>query len=144
MEKFQRELFGYNRKEVNDFVNLVVAKTEELTNIVSTQAKTIQELQEQIRKYQNHERDWQSFFQDKREEENASVKEIRQEASRIMKEARNNADRIIMNALVQNERIEEQRKRTERNLKKFKNKLRVIVEQQLDIIEEIEEVEMDD
>lgn len=143
MEKFQRELFGYKRKEVNDFVNLVVAKTEELTNKVEVQRKTIQELQEQVKKYQSQEREWQGFFQDKLEED-ASIKEMRQEARRIMREARNNADRIIMNALIQNEKMEEQRKKTERNLKKFKNKLRVIVEQQLDIIEEIEDVEMDD
>ncbi len=144
MEKFQREIFGYKRKNVNDFVNLVVAKTEELAKTIETQEKTIQELKEQIKVYQRQEIYLRGALDGRSQEEKRTTEEARQDAIRMIKEARENADRIIASALSRNEKIEEQTRKTERNLKKFKNRLRTVVEQQLDIIEEIEEIEMDD
>ena len=41
------------------------------------------------------------------------------------------------------EKIENEKNRAEKNLKVFKNRLRTIVEQQLDVVEEIEQLEIE-
>ena len=43
-----------------------------------------------------------------------------------------------------NERLELKREQTERNLRVFKNRLRAIVEQQLEVVDEIETLEIEE
>ena len=68
----------------------------------------------------------------------------REEANVIVSDAKNNASRIVNDALIRSERIEQQADVLERNIKIFKRKLKIIVEQQLAVVEEIEVLDLDE
>ena len=68
----------------------------------------------------------------------------RSEAKAIIDEANRNANRIVNDALIRNEKIEMKNQNMERNLRIFKNRLRSIVEQQLQVVEEIEVLEIEE
>ena len=62
----------------------------------------------------------------------------------IINEARKNASRIVNDALIRAERAEIKAETLERNVRIFKKKLKLVVEQQLAVVEEIEDLHVDD
>ena len=64
-------------------------------------------------------------------------------ANIIISDAKNDASRIINDALLRAEKIDEQTDILERNIKIFKRKLKIIVEQQLAVVEEIEVLDLE-
>ena len=72
--------------------------------------------------------------------------EIRKEAFKdrdsIIDDAKKNASRIINDALLRAESIEMKADTLERNMRIFKRKLKLIVEQQMSVVDEIEELEL--
>ena len=67
----------------------------------------------------------------------------RNEAEMIIGDAKGNASRIVNESLLRAEKIENRADILERNLKIFKRKLRIIVEQQMAVVDEIEVLELD-
>ena len=61
----------------------------------------------------------------------------------IIGDAKGNASRIVNESLLRAEKIENRADILERNLKIFKRKLRIIVEQQMAVVDEIEVLELD-
>ena len=144
MDRFNREIFGYKKEEVNRFVGEVIEKTENLLAKTREQERIIESLQEQIIHYQTLESDLRTALKTATENQVQLTSNAYSEARRIIKEARKNADRIVSDALIKNEKLELLNDSTEKNLKRFKNRLRTIIEQQVDIVDEIEDLEMDD
>ena len=62
----------------------------------------------------------------------------------IISDAKNNASRIVNDALIRSEKIEQQADVLEKNIKIFKRKLKIIVEQQLAVVEEIDMLDLDE
>ena len=71
-------------------------------------------------------------------------KEAQIEAKHIVSEARRNADYIVNDALLRAEKLEIKNHNMERNIRVLKRKLRTIIEQQLEVVEEIELLEVDE
>ena len=67
----------------------------------------------------------------------------RDESEIIVTDAKHNASRIVNEALLKAERIENNAELLEKNMKIFKRKLKVIMEQQMAVVEEIEVLELD-
>ena len=67
----------------------------------------------------------------------------REESSMIVTDAKNNASRIVNEALLRAEKIEIKAETLENNMKIFKRKLRLIMEQQIAVVEEIEVLELE-
>ena len=63
-----------------------------------------------------------------------------EEAKIIVEDAKRNASRIVNDALIRSEKIEIKADTLERNIRIFKKKLKLIVEQQLSVVDEIEEL----
>lgn len=144
MEKFSREFNGYNRSEVNNLLNEVIEHTEKVLSKIELQKQEIQTLNEKIIHYQNIERSLRMALEHA-ENVGTSIRKVAQnEARQIVDEARRNADRIVNDALIRAEKLELKNDSVERNLRIFKKKLRTIVEQQLEIVEEIEILEVDE
>ena len=144
MEKFSREFNGYNRNEVNNLLSEVIEHTEKVLCKIELQKQEIQALNEKIIHYQNIERSLRMALEHA-ENVGANIRKTAQnEAKQIVDEARRNADRIVNDALIRAEKLELKNDNVERNLRIFKKKLRAIVEQQLEIVEEIEILEVDD
>ena len=143
MEKFSYEANGYNRHEVNQFVSDVITQTEGIIKRVKEQRTEIEELKKELEHYKNLEETLKMSIirADKQAEE---IKRMaRSEGEEIINDAKTNASIIVNDALLRSERIENNADILEKNIVIFKQKLRAIVEQQLEIVDEIEVLELD-
>ena len=67
----------------------------------------------------------------------------RDQAKMAISDAKSNASRIVNESLLKAERIENRAELLEKNMKIFKRKLKIIMEQQMAVVEEIEVLELD-
>lgn len=143
MEKFSYETNGYNRDEVNKFINDVIVQTENIVSRCKKQRDEIESLKKELEHYRNLEKSLNMAIL-KAEETGDNIKRMaRNEAEMIIGDAKGNASRIVNEALLRAEKIENRADILERNLKIFKRKLRIIVEQQMAVVDEIEVLELD-
>ena len=131
MEQFSYEANGYNREEVNKFLNDVVHETEHMAELYKEQEQQINHLQEKISRYETLE---------------TQIKDaVTNEASdQIILAAKKDASEIINDALKRAEEVDAQRRLLEKNMEIFKKKLKLILEQQHIIVEKIDELEIED
>lgn len=143
MEKFSYETNGYNRDEVNKFINDVIVQTENIVSRCKRQRDEIESLKKELEHYRNLEKSLNMAIL-KAEETGDNIKRMaRNEAEMIIGDAKGNASRIVNESLLRAEKIENRADVLERNLKIFKRKLRIIVEQQMAVVDEIEVLELD-
>ena len=143
MEKFSYEANGYNRQEVNQFVSDVIAQTEGIIKKCRAQGEAVEKLKEELEHYKKMENTLQTAII-KAEETGDNIKRMaREEREMIVQDAKNNASRIVNEALLKAEKIENNAETLEKNMKIFKRKLKVIMEQQMAVVEEIELLELD-
>jgi cell division initiation protein len=144
MKKFNKEFNGYKKQEVNAFLNDVIVETEKMLRKVNLQQQEILELKKEIIRYKEIEKSL-TLALDSAEKAGENIRMLaREESKAIIDDAKRNASRIINDALIRNEKLELKREQTERNLRVFKNRLRAIVEQQLEVVEEIETLEIEE
>ena len=144
MKKFSKEFNGYNKQEVNAFLNDVIVETEKLLKKLEHQQKESNSLKDDIVHYQSIERSLDLALANAQEVGDHIRKMANNESNLIIAEAKKNASRIVNDALIRSERIELKREQAERNLRVFKNRLRSIVEQQLSVVDEIEMLEVEE
>ena len=138
MEKFSYETNGYNRSEVNNFVEEVITQTEGIVKKCKQQRDEIEKLVEELKHYRNLENSLKDAII-KAEEAGDNIKRMaREESNMIITDAKNNASRIVNEALLRAEKIEIKSETLENNIKIFKRKLKLIMEQQMAVVEEIE------
>lgn len=143
MEKFSYETNGYNRREVNNFVDEVITQTEGIVKRCKDQRNEIEKLKEELKHYRNLE----SSLKDaiiRAEEAGDNIKRMaREESNMIITDAKNNASRIVNEALLRAEKIEVKTETLENNMRIFKRKLKLIMEQQMAVVEEIEVLDLE-
>jgi len=144
MKKFSKELSGYNKKEVNSFLNDVIVETEKMLRKVNQQQQEINELKKEIIRYKEIEKSLTVSLSNAEQVGENIRRMATQESRAIIEDAKRNASRIVNDALLKSERIELKREQVERNLRVFKNRLRSIVEQQLEVVDEIETLEIEE
>ena len=143
MEKFSYEANGYNRQEVNQFVSDGIAQTEGIIKKCKAQGEALEKLKAEIEHYKRMEATLQTAIL-KAEETGDNIKRMaREEHEMIVRDAKNNASRIVNEALLKAEKIENHAENLEKNMKIFKRKLKVIMEQQMAVVDEIELLELD-
>ncbi len=143
MEKFSYEANGYNRQEVNQFINDVIVQTEGIIKKCRAQTDEVNRLKEELEHYKNLENTLKTAIM-KAEETGDNIKRMaREEHDIIVRDAKNNASRIVNEALLKAEKIESNADLLERNMKVFKRKLKVIMEQQMAVVDEIETLELE-
>ena len=142
MDKFSYEENGYNRSEVNQFVSDVIKQTEGIVKKYRSQKEEIKLLKEQLEQYKTMEETLKkSIINAEKTGDNIKLL-AREEANSIIKEAKNNASRIVNDSLLKASKIEQEADTLERNMKIFKRKLKIIVEQQMAVVEEIETLDL--
>ena len=144
MKKFSKEFNGYNKEEVNAFLNDTISQIEKVLAKLERQQTEISSLKAQIVHYQDIERSLNLALANAQEVGENIRKMAQNEARSIVDEAHRNANRIVNDALIRNERIELKTENAERNLRLLKKKLRNIIEHQLEIVEEIEILEVEE
>lgn len=144
MDKFHYEANGYNRSEVNAFIERVIRETEGIINKCQEQKDEIKDLKDKLESYKLLEDSINKSIVNAEKTSDNIKRLAREEANVIVSDAKNNASRIVNDALIRAERIEQQADVLERNIKIFKRKLKIIVEQQLAVVEEIEVLDLDE
>lgn len=129
---------GYDRKEVNDFVDYVIKKTEENIITIRNQQQEIEFLKqenERLSKLENSYMYIQNEIENRANEIKANAK---YEAELIIREAKDNASNIVNNALLKSEKLLSDKERLNDTLKIYKRKVRAALLEQLEIIDDIE------
>ena len=163
MDRFTIDEKGYNVTEVNKFIDNVIAQTESMLEKMKVQQKQIEaqkneveaykrEIQvsrreleaskKEIETYKKIESELKSALFRAEQSSNEIKKQAYDEKAIIIEDARRNASRIVNDALLRAEKIELKTDTLERNMRIFKKKLKLVVEQQLTVIDEIEELEL--
>ena len=143
MEKFSYEANGYNRNEVNEFIGEVIKETEGIITRVKRQNTEIEDLKHELEHYKELESTLKDAIM-KAEETGDNIKKMaREESDLIVRDAKSNASRIVNEALLKAEKIENNAEVLEKNMKIFKRKLKIIIKQQMAVVEEIETLELE-
>ena len=144
MEKFSYEANGYNRNQVNQFVEEVITQTEGIIKRCKEQKNEIENLRQELEHYKNIETSMKDAII-LAEEAGDNIKRMaREESEMIVTDAKHNASRIVNEALLKAEKIEVQSERMQNNIKIFKRKLKLIIEQQMEVVDEIEVLDLDE
>ena len=144
MEKFSTSKDGYNKEEVNKFVNDVVTEVESMLNKMKQKDKEISELTKSLEKYDNLELVLNKTILMAEDSSNQMKKLAKEEADNLINDAKKNASSIVNEALMQAEKTELESIRLKRNIITFKKKLKVLLEQQIDLADEIDKIDLDD
>ena len=143
MKKFSRSFNGYNVHEVNSFldniirrVDLIIKEEERIKNEVIEKDNKIKELEKEIEHYKSNE-----IINSLEEAENIKTL-AKNERDAIINDARKNANRIISDALVRAEKTEYQAEVLKKNVSLFKKRVRNILNEQLDLIEDLDSEEL--
>ncbi len=142
MDKFKVVEKGYSIAEVNKFVDDVILQTESMLEKMKKQHSENMLLKQEIEKYRKMETDLKNALFKAEQSGSDIKKQAYEEKNLIIEEARKNASRIVNDALLRAEKIEIKADTLERNMRIFKKKLKLVVEQQLAVIDEIEELNL--
>ena len=129
---------GYNRREVNDFVDYVIKKTEENVLTIKKQKDEIEYLKSENARLKNLEQSY-GYLQNQIENNANEIKaNAKYEAELIIREAKDNASSIVNDALLKSQKLIDDRERLNQTLKAYKRKVKNALMEQLEIIEDIE------
>ncbi len=143
MDKFNIEQNGYSKAEVNKFVDDVINQTEAVIKRVRSQQEEITSLKKELEHYKEIEESLKSALMSA-EQTSADIKKNAVEESKlIIMDAKRNASHIVNDALMKADKIENRADMLERNIVIFKRKLKLIIDQQQAVIEDIDELDLD-
>ena len=144
MKKFRRSIIGYNVHEVNTFIDDVIKRVDsiireeqEIKKELNIKDSRIHELEEQLDTYKDFDINYTSL------KDAESIKRLaNSERDVIINDARKNANRIVGDALIRAEKTEYQAMLLKKNINLFKSRVRVMLNQQLDIIDDLDKEEL--
>ena len=154
MEKFSKTLHGYNPEEVNSFLDEVINQVEKLIEsnrqkneeilLLKSQIKNAKTSDELIKKAQKFDELEATLNKAIVMAENTGehIRRVaKQERDLMLEEAKKNASIIINDALVRSEKIEYQASLLRKNIIMFKRKLKINLEEQLKLVDDIEVID---
>ena len=139
MRKFSTSLNGYNKLEVNNFVNEVSQEYENMLNKLKKQDEDIAVLKKDLEKYKNMENTLNRAIMVAEDTSNQIKKIAKEEAKGVIDDARRNASRIVNDALLKADKVEQDAENLKRRIVIFKRRLKNVVDEEMDFINSIEE-----
>ena len=144
MEKFNYEINGYNREEVNSFVDEVTNNTREIVEKCVFYQVEIEKLKKELEQYRKRTNEIDLLFE-KAEFASKNIKNMAEkEAEIIIREAKENASVIINDSLVSAQKIDIRKDLVCENMQRFREKLRVLIEQEKMIADELDHLDISD
>lgn len=139
MRKFNTSISGYNKIEVNSFVNEVTKEYEAMLTKLKKQDEEIANLKKELVKYQNMENTLNRALVIAEDASNQIKRVARDEAKGLIDDARRNASRIVNDALLKADKIEQDAETLKRRVVVFKRRLKSVVDEQMEFIDSINE-----
>ena len=159
MERFTKTLHGYNPEEVNKFLDDVIAQVERIITSNKLKDQEIGRLKGQVEELSKDRPDKEAIIKAKKydELEGKLIEAIesakstsdqlklaaKQERNLILQEAKHNADLIIKDAIIKSKQIEYQVELLRKNIISFKKKLKMNLEEQIKLVEQIEVIDIE-
>ena len=159
MDRFSRTLHGYNPEEVNKFLDDVIVQVERIIESNKEKDKEIEKLKKEVSDLINTKATNETITKAKKFDElqGALVDAIdmarntgehmravaKKERNLILAEAKQNANLIIKEALEKSSRIEYQANLLRRNIISFKRRLKINLEEQMKLVDEIEIIDLE-
>ena len=142
MEKFTTSKDGYNKNEVNKFVNDVIIEVESMISKLKEKDRKIEELTKMIEKYNNIELTLNKTILMAENTSNEMKKLAKEESENLINEAKKNASRIVNEALLEAEKTQIESIRLKKNIVLGKKKEKVILDNQIDMVDEIDNLDL--
>ncbi len=139
MRKFSTSLSGYNKLEVNNFVNEVSNEYESMLTKLKNQGKEIEALKKELEKYKNMENTLNRAIVVAEDASSQIKRMARDEAKGVIDDAKRNASRIVNDALLKADKIEQDAQNLKRRVVIFKRRLKSVVDEQIEFIDSINE-----
>ena len=143
MKKFDTVFRGYDKVQVQSFLDDVIKNYELLLEKSKKTEEENKKLVEQIAYYQRIEDTMNRAIYTAEAAGDQIKSSARKEANVLINDARRNANRIINDALLKAERAQNHADQLKRNTNILKRRLRQIIENQLEVIEEMDKVDFD-
>lgn len=143
MKKFKTNVNGYDKIEVNNFVNEVTREYENMLNKLKSRDNEVKILKEQLQHYKDLETALNKAVLIAEDSSNQIKRVARDEAKLIIEEAKKNASHIINDALIKAEKTEVQADQLRRSLKIYKARIKQAVEEQLTIVNDVDRIAED-
>ena len=121
MEKFSTSLRGYNKEEVNKFVDDCIVKVDNMLNQLKQKDLEIEALKHDLVQYKNMEATFNKAILVAEDASNQIKRMARDESSRLIDDAKKNASRIVNT---------------------YKRRLKTILENQLDLVDDIDHIDL--
>ncbi len=142
MKKFDKSFRGYNVNEVNAFVDDVVTNVDDMITKMKQKDMEIDRLTKELEHYKKMDETLNRAVLMAEESSQKYQSQSINESDLIISEAKKNANRIINDALSKAEKYEEEAQRTRRNIMIYKRRLKDLVEQQAELINDIDKVDL--
>lgn len=144
MKRFSIVNNGYNIEEVNQFIDLVIKKLEQLSADNNKYLAQLDELRRQVEIEKNKKVEIKETQDNDKitkaliaaQETTDKMKELaKEEADLIIREAKENANSIIHEALIDAEKKEQEYELLKKNYNVYKAKIESLVKAQLELLE---------
>ena len=141
MRKFDTVFRGYDKYQVQKCLDEIIKNYENLLNKSKKTEEENKKLLDQLAYYQRIEDSMNRAIFTAESAGDQIKSSARKEAEALVSEARHNASRIINDALLKAEKAQNHADQLRRNTNILKRRLRPIIENQLEVIEEIDNVD---
>ena len=150
-EKVKRTAQGYDPEEVNAFLDQIINHVEKIVSESKDKGVRIKELERRLseviplktklEQYKSMEDTMNKTIYMAQKTADQIKSNSYRESELLVEDAKRNAHRIVNEALLKADRIENEADNLKRNINVFKRRLKGLIEQQLDMVDEIEKVE---
>lgn len=144
MKKFNTVFRGYDKLEVQRFIDEFIKGYERLLEKSKKTEEANKLLLEKISYYEKIENTMNKAIFNAESAGDQIKNAARKEAELLISEARRNSSRIINDALLKAEKAQNHAELLRRNTNVLKRRLRQIIENQLEVIDEIETIDFND
>ncbi|MBR2138434.1 MAG: DivIVA domain-containing protein [Bacilli bacterium] len=144
MRKFDTVFRGYDKVQVQKCLDEIINNYEQLLRKSQKTEENNKKLLEQIAYYQKIEDTMNRAIYTAESAGDQIKSSARKEAEVLVNEARRNASRIINDALLKAEKAQNHADQLKRNTNVLKRRLRQIIENQLEVIEEMDKVDFNE
>ncbi len=143
MRKFDRSLSGYNVAQVNAFVDDVVDRVDDMITKMKEKDLEIDRLSKELEHYKKMDATINRAVVIAEEAASKYKTSSLNESDVIVNEAKKNANRIINEALMQAEKYEEDAARLRRNIIAYKRRMKNLIDQQSEIIDDLDKIDIE-
>lgn len=143
MRKFDKSISGYNVSQVNAFVDDVINQVDDMITKLKQKDMEIDRLNKELEHYKNMEATLNRAVVIAEESANKYKESSLNESDLIVTEAKKNANRIINDALMKAESIENESARLRRNIVTYKRRIRNLIDQQAEIIDDLDKIDIE-